>query len=88
MELSVAHHLAKLNASAFIIDCDWNMDSNSIAQRAGPLAEYLRSNDHPTTPIIFAEGSDWPAHWISNASIGASVAAKRAALEAAVRRNV
>jgi len=49
-----------------------------------PLAQYLRANGHKTTPIVFAEGSDWPAHWISNASIGMGVAAKRAALEAAV----
>jgi hypothetical protein len=106
MEISVAQHLATLNASLFIIDCDWNMDGPTIAgkktaflrsfmlkmiilprqargrhrenstttldgpmiaARAVPLAQYLRSNGHASTPIVFAEGSDWPAHWISNA---------------------
>jgi hypothetical protein len=84
MEISVAVHLAKLNASLFIIDCDWNMAGTQIAERAVPLAQYLRTHGHPDTPIVFAEGSDWPAHWISNASLGAGVASKRAALEAAV----
>lgn len=84
MELSVAVHLAKLNASLFIVDCDWNMEGPQIAERAVPLAQYLRTHGHPDTPIVFAEGSDWPAHWISNASLGEGVAAKRAALEAAV----
>jgi hypothetical protein len=84
MELSVAKHIATLNASLFLIDCDWNMDAATIAVRAVPLANYLRTHGHPDTPIIFAEGSDWPAHWISDAALGAGVAGKRAALVAAV----
>lgn len=84
MELSVAKHIAKIDTALFIIDCDWNMGGAEIAARAVPLAQYLRQNGHPKTPIVFAEGSDWPAHWISNASIGQGVAAKRAALESAV----
>jgi hypothetical protein len=84
MEISVAKHIATLDAALFIVDCDWNMDGATIAARAVPLARYLRGHGHPSTPIVFAEGSDWPAHWISNAPLGAGVAAKRAALEAAV----
>lgn len=83
MELSVAKYLSTLDASVFVIDCDWNMDAATIAARAVPYVQYLRAHGHPTTPVILAEGSDWPAIWISNAPLGAGVAAKRAAMEAA-----
>ena len=80
MELSVAKHMTKIDAAIFVIDCDWNMDSGTITANAVPLVKYLRQK-HPTTPIILAEGSDWPATWIRGDAM--KVRAKRAALEAA-----
>ena len=37
MELGVYQHLAQLNASLIIIDCNWNMDGPTIAANAGPV---------------------------------------------------
>ena len=66
MELSVAKYLSTLDAAVFVIDCDWNMNAGTIAQRAVPYVQYLRAHGHPNTPVVLAEGSDWPASEIRN----------------------
>jgi hypothetical protein len=43
-----------------VVDCDWNMDAPTIAKNAVPLVQYIRANGHPNTPIVMAEGTDWP----------------------------
>lgn len=63
MEISVAQFLTLIpNPSVFIVDCVHNMDAPQITQNAVPLVQYYRQN-HPTTPIIFVEGTmvgmDW-----------------------------
>jgi hypothetical protein len=47
MEISVAQHLATLNASLFIIDCDWNMDGPTVAgKKTAFFAQFYAKDDH------------------------------------------
>jgi hypothetical protein len=80
MDIGVAKHMTKIDASIFLIDCDWNMNAGTIAAKTIPLVRYLRTA-HPETPIVLAEGSDWPATWVRGDAM--HVADKRKALEAA-----
>jgi hypothetical protein len=38
----------------FVIDCNWNMNTASIAKNTVPLVQYIRKS-HPATPIVLAE---------------------------------
>ena len=80
MELSIGRQMTKIDAAVYIVDCDWNMNPTSIAQNAIPLVKLLRQQ-HPTTPIVLAEGTDWPATWLRGDT--QHVSGKRAALSAA-----
>ena len=82
MELGVYEHLAKINASLIIIDCNWNMDGPSIAAAAAPLIKYFRSNGHPTTPIVLAEGTPAGGEWLLP-EVHAAMESKRSALRGA-----
>ena len=67
------------------------MQPKDITARAAPLVAYLRSHGHPTTPIVFAEGTTGGQQWIQNSSHpgssgvigGIDEPANRAALRAA-----
>ncbi|KAK3233447.1 hypothetical protein CYMTET_56261 [Cymbomonas tetramitiformis] len=81
MELGVAHWLRQIAAAAFVIDCNWNMDSSLIANRTVPLVRYLREV-HSTTPIILAEDTTNGEAWaVPHAA--AAQEARRAALRGA-----
>jgi hypothetical protein len=41
---------------------EWSVQASDIAARAVPLVQYFRTHGHPTTPIVMAEGSDWPVN--------------------------
>jgi hypothetical protein len=90
MDPGVVSFLATIDASVIVVDCSWNMSPSQITTRAPPLVGYLRSHGHPTTPIIFVEGTTGGQQWISNSSLpetsgvigGINEAANRVALRA------
>lgn len=56
MELALCDLLAEIDASAYVLDCLWNMDGNLIRERAEPFIRALRDK-RPDTPILLAEGA-------------------------------
>ena len=77
MELSVAGFLTTISASAFVIDCNHNMDGNSINASAVPLVAFLRVR-HPMTPIVLVEGTGFGRDWAVEAAAADSAAADAA----------
>jgi hypothetical protein len=67
METSVAQYLVNIKPipSLWIIDCNPNMNYTLINDRAIPLIHFIRSNGHPTTPIIMTEGTKHGGDWYS-----------------------
>lgn len=56
MELPMAELMTELDASAYVIDCLWNMGPQQVEERTEPLVKALRAA-HPTTPIFLVEDS-------------------------------
>lgn len=81
MELDVVSFLTRIDAGAFVVDCDPNMDAAAIAARAVPLVKALRAQ-HPAIPIILAEGTTYGADWYDTA-LRQAQSAKRRALKTA-----
>ena len=79
MEIGVMQWLAEIDASAFIIDCVWNMEPQMIANRTIPLVKYLRSKN-PHVPIIIAEGTTAGAAWIETSANEEQVGRREALL--------
>lgn len=87
MEIDVAQWLTQIpQPSAIIVDCLWNLNAAETANRTVPLVQYFRQQ-HPTTPVILAEGIPFGRSW-SNPDDAASEAANNAALYAAYQQLV
>ena len=56
MEQSMAELMAELDASAYVLDCLWNMVPTGVAERTEPFVKALR-RAHPDTPIWLVEDS-------------------------------
>lgn len=54
MEPAMAELLGELDASAFVLDCLWNMTPELVSTRVGPFVKTLRAA-RPNTPIWLAE---------------------------------
>jgi len=54
MEMAMCDLLAEIDASAYVLDCVWNMNDALIGERAEPFIRALRER-HPATPILLAE---------------------------------
>lgn len=76
--------IAKLDASAFVIDCAPNMPPEQITERTEPLIRALRAA-HPDTPIVLVENIRYQQGWFTDAKRTAYTD-KNAALKAAYNR--
>ena len=76
--------VAKLDASAFVIDCAPNMTPELITERTEPLVKAFRAA-HADTPIILAENIRYQQGWFIDAKRTA-YADKNASLQAAYAR--
>ena len=66
MTIAVAKELVRIDAAAFVIDCEWNMAAGEIAANAAPLVRYLRANGtRHDAPIILAEGTRDGSAWVT-----------------------
>lgn len=63
MELELAHLLAEVDASAYIIDCLPNMPPSLVSERAAAFLEALCSQ-RPNTPIVIVEDRSYGNAWI------------------------
>ena len=54
MELALCDLLAEIDASAYVLDCLWNMTDDLVIERAEPFIRALRQK-RPDTPILLAE---------------------------------
>ncbi|XP_065184975.1 uncharacterized protein LOC135815587 [Sycon ciliatum] len=63
MEINVAEFLTEIDAAAFIIDCNPNLQGDSVAKLTQPLVKYFRQK-HPTIPIVLAEGTTYGDFWL------------------------
>ena len=77
-QINVAQFLTEIDAAAFIIDCNPNLDGASVARLIQPLVKYFREK-HPTTPIILAEGTTYGDFWL-HGGVFEGQQAKRTAL--------
>ena len=64
MELEMSEHLAKIDASCYVLDCLWNMGTwekqrpgRSVEKNYEPFVRNLRKK-HPGVPIVMAEHCD------------------------------
>ena len=65
MEFEMSEHLARIDASCYVLDCLWNMGSSAGGSRAGrnvednyePFIRNLRAK-RPGVPIVMAEACD------------------------------
>ena len=57
MELEMHEHLARIDASCYVLDCLWNMNDKMVEERYEPFIRALRAS-RPDTPIVMAEVSD------------------------------
>ena len=55
MELPMADLLAEIDATLYIVDCDWNMDEEMQRERYEPFVRRLRDL-RPATPILLCGG--------------------------------
>lgn len=58
MEIELAHLIAEVDASIYILDCVRNMTAELIEQRLEPFVKYLRKK-RPSTPILIVEDSSF-----------------------------
>lgn len=56
MELSMAELISEVDASAYVLDCLWNMRPEQVTERTVPFVKILRQK-HPDTPIYLVEDS-------------------------------
>lgn len=57
MELEMSEHLARIDASCYVLDCIWNMNAAMVKSRYEPFLRNLRRH-RPETPIVMAEWCD------------------------------
>ena len=57
MELEMADHLARIDASCYVLDCLWNMNETVVMERYEPFVRKLRSL-RPDVPIVMAGQCD------------------------------
>ena len=68
MELEMAEHLARIDASCYVLDCLWNISDAEIRERFEAFVRILREK-RPDVPIVLAGRCDvWcgPATWADN----------------------
>jgi lysophospholipase L1-like esterase len=58
MEPALADLLGELDASVYVIDCNWNMTAALIKERTAPFVKKLREA-RPDTPILLVEDSNF-----------------------------
>jgi GDSL-like Lipase/Acylhydrolase family/N-terminus of Esterase_SGNH_hydro-type len=84
MDPELVQMIAKLDVSAYVIDCGPNMTPPLIAERTEPLVKTLRAA-HPQTPIVLVENIHYQDGWFIE-SKRASYVNKNAELKAAYDR--
>ncbi len=57
MELEMARHVARIDASCYVLDCLWNMNEDLVRERYEPFIRDLRAR-RPDTPIVMAGRCD------------------------------
>ena len=57
MEFEMSEHLARIDASCYVLDCLWNMKDQMVADRYEPFIRNLRAK-RPDVPIVMAEACD------------------------------
>ena len=57
MEMEMSEHLARIDASCYVLDCLWNMNDKMVGERFEPFVRNLRAK-RPDVPIVFAETCD------------------------------
>lgn len=57
MELEMSEHLARIDASCYVLDCLWNMNDGLVKERYEPFIRSLRAK-RPDVPIVMAEQCD------------------------------
>lgn len=57
MEFEMSGHLARIDASCYVLDCLWNMDLPLVEARYEPFIRNLRAK-RPGVPIVLAEQCD------------------------------
>ena len=57
MELEMAEHIARIDASCYVLDCLWNMDERGVKERYEPFVRALRAK-RPDVPIVMAGQCD------------------------------
>ena len=57
MELEMSDHLARIDASCYVLDCIWNMNIGLVKSNYEPFIRNLRRL-RPDTPIVMAEWCD------------------------------
>lgn len=57
MEYELSDHIARIDASCYVIDSLWNMDDAMVASRYEPFVRNLRAK-RPDVPIVMAEQCD------------------------------
>ncbi len=57
MELEMSEHLARIDASCYVLDCIWNMNESLVKANYEPFIRNLRRL-RPETPIVMAEWCD------------------------------
>ncbi len=57
MELEMSEHLARIDASCYVLDCLWNMHDGLVKERYEPFIRNLRAK-RPGVPIVMAEQCD------------------------------
>lgn len=83
METNVAQYMVTMPPPAvFILDCNWNMNADSVSHAAVPFVAFLRKNWPKTVPIVMKEGLPFGRNWAVPAS-AAQQTAENAALRAA-----
>ena len=55
MELPMADVLAEIDAALYIVDCEWNMTEEMVAERCEPFVRKLKAL-RPETPILLCGG--------------------------------
>lgn len=81
MEPEVGRFLAEIDAGAFIIDCNANMQAPQVRERCVPLVKQLRAA-HATTPILLLEDR----RWASGEALAGSIAQKQMETRIELRR--
>ena len=57
MEFEMSEHLARIDASCYVLDCLWNMNDKLVADNYEPFIRNLRAK-RPDVPIVMAEACD------------------------------